>query len=95
MQLFEVISKLNELPDETFICVRRPWARDAETLLVPYPTDLRIPAEILAQGYEYFLEVSIAREILEDFPQPLSERAVDFVLYYAEYDAFPDWAYST
>jgi len=45
-------------------------------------------------GFEYFLEVSTANEILEPFlvanPTPL--QIFDFVLYYAENDAFPDWA---
>lgn len=49
------------------ICVQRPWEREAEVSLVPFPDDLRIPEDVKSRGYEYFLEVSTAREILEGF----------------------------
>ncbi len=96
MKLIDVMSQLDVLPDETYICVRRPWDHEAESLLVPYPEDLRIPADVLAQGFEYFLEVSTAREVLEGFLErkPTLEQVTDFVTYYAEYDAFPEWAES-
>lgn len=91
MKLIDVISQLDALPDDTYICVRRPWSREAESLLVPYPEDLRIPAEVLTQGFEYFLEVSTACEVLEGFKRkPTLEQATDIVIYYAEYDAFPE-----
>ena len=46
-------------------------------------------------GYEYFLEDSVLREILEmPEAQTLSEEAkVDLVIYYAENDAYPSWVY--
>lgn len=92
MKLIEIVSKLNDLPKETFICVRRPWNYDAESMLVPFPDDLCIPKEVKAQGYEYFLEVSTAREILEGFlsSKPSLEQITDFVIFYAENDAFPN-----
>ena len=94
MKLIDVLSQLDALPEETFICVRRPWSHEAETLLVPYPEDWRVPAEVLAQGFEYFLEVSTTREVLEGFLErnPTMEQVTDFVTYYAEFDAFPEWA---
>jgi hypothetical protein len=94
MHLIEVISQLESLPEDTFICVRRPWQRESEALLVPYPDDLRIPADVLSQGFEYFLEVPTAREALEVFVQePTLEQMTDLVLFYAEHDAFPEWVY--
>lgn len=94
MRLIDVISRLAELPEETFICVRRPWSREAEAVLVPFPDDLRIPEEVKAEGFEYFLEVFTATEILEGFIdlKPSLEQIADFVIYYAENDAFPEWA---
>ena len=94
MTVIEVINKLNTLPEETFICAKRPWARDAEAVLVPFPEDLRIPEEVKSQGYEYFLEVSTANEILEGFlsRKPSLEQITDFVIHYAENDAYPEWA---
>jgi hypothetical protein len=97
MQLIEAISKLDQLPDETFICVRQPWGRHADTLLVPYSEDLDIPPEVLSQGFVYFLEVHVAREILDGFleREPSLEQITDLILFYAENDAFPEWADST
>lgn len=94
MKLTEVIGQLSTLPSETYICVRRPWNQDSEAVLVPFPPDLRIPAAVQESGFEYFLEVSTANEILESFLKvsPTPSQVFDFVLYYAEYDAFPEWA---
>ena len=96
MKLIEVVEQLHELPESTFICARRPWTRYAESKLVPFTEDLRVPQEVLAEGFDYFLEVSTAREILEGFLEkdPSLERITEFLIYYAEYDAFPDWAES-
>lgn len=96
MKLLDAIAKLDELPDETFICARRPWSHDSEIKLIPFPEDLRIPEDVKAQGYEYFLEVSTAKEILEGFLErkPSLDQIVDFVIYYAEYDAYPEWSLS-
>ena len=95
MTITEVVARLNDLPGETFICAKRPWSRDAAAVLLPFPEDLRIPEEVKADGYEYFLEVSTANEILEGFIQrgPSLEQITDFVLFYAENDAFPDWSF--
>lgn len=94
MKLTEVINQLSALPSETYVCVRRPWGHDSEAVLVPFPPDLRIPAEVQECGFEYFLEVSTANKILEPFlaAGPTPSQVFDFVLYYAENDAFPDWA---
>ena len=96
MKFLEVIAKLNDLPDETFICARRPWTHDSETKLIPFPEDLRIPEEVKSEGYEYFLEVSTAKEILEGFLErkPSLEQIADFIIYYAENDAFLEWSHS-
>lgn len=94
MKLSEVINQLSTLPTETYICVRRPWSHDSEAVLVPFPPDLRIPTQVHESGFEYFLEVETAIEILERFlaVSPTPSQVFDFVLYYAENDAFPDWA---
>jgi hypothetical protein len=93
--LIEVIAQLGSLPEEHFICVRRPWRHHAETVLVPYHEDLRIPAAITEAGFEYYLEVSTAREVLEGFLErsPSLEQIVDYLTFYAENDAFPALSY--
>lgn len=93
MILEEVISQLNQLSDETFMCVRRPWSFESDVALVPFPHDLRIPESVKSEGYEYFLEVSTAKEILEGFIErkPTLRQTTDFIIHYAEHDAFPQW----
>ena len=92
MKLHEAISRLSALPEATFICARRPWGPASEARLVPFPDDLRIPDEIKAAGFEYFLEVSTALDVLEGFltHKPTPEQVTSFVIYYAENDAFPE-----
>ena len=94
VNLEEVIAKLQELPEATFICARKPWNHGCEAVVVPFPEDLRIPETITNAGYEYFLEVSTANEILEGFLErkPTLRQTTDFIIYYAEHDAFPQWA---
>jgi hypothetical protein len=94
MLLTDAILQLDALPEDAFICVRRPWNSEAVVLIVPYSSDLRIPAEVTAQGFEYFLEVSTVREILEEFlkHKPSLHQITDFILFYAENDAYPVWA---
>jgi hypothetical protein len=91
MTLEEVISQLHQIAEKTFICARRPWNHTSDVALVPFSDDLRVPDAIKAEGYEYFLEVSTAKEILEGFIQrnPTLRQTTDFVIYYAENDAFP------
>lgn len=94
MRLQDVITRLSELPEEMFICARRPWTRDSDAKLVPFTLDLRIPESVKADGFEYFLEVSTALEILAGFIErkPTREQITDFVIYYAENDAYPEWS---
>lgn len=96
MNLHSVVAKLNQIPEETFICARRPWTRESEACLEPFPDDFLIPESVKAAGFEYFLEVSTALEILEGFldRRPSPEQITDFVIHYAENDALPEWANS-
>ena len=92
MNLHEAISELATLPEATFICAKRPWGPESVVRLVPFPDDLRIPEAVKAEGFEYFLEISTALEILGGFLEqnPTPEQITRFVIYYAENDAFPE-----
>ncbi len=92
MILVDLLSNIKEQPDDCFVGVRRPWTPSSEAVLVPIPPDMRFPAEARAQGFEYFLEVSIINEILADFSnsEPSAGQRAAFVIYYAENDAFPE-----
>jgi len=92
MNLHEAIAHLSAVPEATFICAQRPWSPASEVRLIPFPEDLRIPDAVKAEGFEYFLEVSTALEILEGFlaQKPTPAQVTRLVIYYAENDAFPE-----
>jgi len=78
------------------IFARKPWTIDAEAKVVPLDDESRAPSEAVA-GMEYFLEASVAREVLEGLaarPSGTSSAAgCKLLIYYAENDAYPEWVY--
>jgi hypothetical protein len=94
MKLIDIASKLDEITADTFICAKRPWNQESDILLVPFTDDFRIPQDVRDKGFEYFLEIDTVNEILEGFTDRLSsaEKICDFIIYYAENDAIPEWA---
>ena len=95
MTLAEAIARIDQLDEDSTILVRTPWAPDAEALVAPLTDGCVIPAEVSQAGYSYFLEVSVAREVLEGFPalDAVLEKRVRLLQHYAEFDAYPDWVY--
>jgi hypothetical protein len=94
MKLIDVIRHVNEADGMT-ICVRRPWSANSDACLVSVAPMSKIPEQIIDDGYEYFLEGSVLREVLE---MPEAERAsdegkVNLAVYYAENDAYPPLLY--
>jgi len=95
MKLIDAIRHVDDESEDMTICARRPWRADSDACLVRVPAMSKIPKQVIDDGYEYFFEDSVLREILEmPEAQTLSEEAkVDLVIYYAENDAYPSWVY--
>jgi len=77
------------------ICVRAPWTADAEARVVELDEESRIPPDALSDGLRYFLETAVAREVLDGLRNrrtTTTEDACNLLLYYAENDAYPEWA---
>jgi hypothetical protein len=92
MNLAEIVSMLESADDSLCIVAKRPWVGESEAKLVSFTEDYRIPTEALFEGYEYFLEVSTARDDVLSGPVPLSDaQRLAAVIYYAEHDACPEW----
>jgi len=93
--LIDIARRLDLLEDAQFICVKRPWNEHAECTLAPFGNTFTVPEDVLSRGFEYFLEVSTAREVCEAFGdrQPSVDEVVRLLLYYAEHDAIPNWVY--
>lgn len=54
-----------------------------------------MPSEVAARGLDYFLEVNIAKEVLEVLGKKAASREekVKLLIFYAENDAYPDWVF--
>jgi hypothetical protein len=101
MNLNELISSLDDLPDEGFIFAHAEdgrFCRELDAVVLELSDEeLDRPTEVVASerapGLSYFLEVDIAREVLEDLkkaPPEFRQRYPDptaAVIHYAEYDA--------
>jgi hypothetical protein len=87
------IDQLDTLDEDSTIFVRRPWSAVAEARVSPLDEDSRVPAAVKEGGFEYFLEVHVAREVLEDCDSRslTREERIRLLLYYAENDAYPEW----
>jgi len=90
MKLSEAILMIKKDANDSMICARTPWVPDADCIVIPMPDDYRVPDEIKSSGYKYFLEKSIIKEFKTDFSNKTDSEFVEFVIFYAENDAFPD-----
>ena len=67
MTLLEIIRDLESLDNEGIICARKPWTENSEAIVIVEPQARRLPAEAERLGMDYFLDVFIVREFLEDW----------------------------
>ena len=74
MKLSDIVAGLENADDSLCIIAKRPWTGDSEAKLVCFTEDFRIPEEAISAGYEYFLEVSIARDEVLGRPVALSDK---------------------
>ena len=96
MDLQEVVLNLGSFDDDAIICVKRPWSEVAPARVVNAGEDPAVPAEHLDAGFAYFLEVHLAKEVLELIANRSSTvlERIRLLVYYAENDAYPDWVYT-
>jgi hypothetical protein len=93
MKLIEAISDLASLDDDHTIYAAEPWTPDSEVVLAEQPEGGRdLPEEAKRLGMEYFLEVFIARDFLEDWlvgleTEPTLEEKCQRIIEYAINDA--------
>jgi hypothetical protein len=95
MNLEQIISGLHELSDEACIFARKPWLPSSEATAAPLGENFEIPISVSALGFEYFLEVHVAREVLGVLGNRRSskEDQLKLLMFYAENDAYPGWVY--
>jgi hypothetical protein len=83
------------MDEDAVICARAPFAPTSEAVVATFTADFGVPVDVKAAGYEYFLGKHEVAELLKvaSAKQVTRERVADFVCYYAEYDAYPQWFY--
>jgi hypothetical protein len=94
--LEEAVKQLDCLDEDAILSVRRPWSPAAECVVTPPAENLGVPAYVKEAGFDYFLEVQVAHEVLgvfEDKP-PTDEEKLRVLIHYAENDAYPEWVYA-
>ena len=65
--LADLVDRLPALEDDAVICVRRPWSEQAEARLCQLNEKLSVPADVKSAGFDYFLEASVAKEVIGVF----------------------------
>lgn len=95
MRLVEIVTQLDSLDLDAIICVQRPWSPAAKCIITRPSADFGVPTEVKEAGFAYFLEVSVARDVLRIFGDnvPTENEKMRVLIYYAENDAYPEWVY--
>lgn len=90
-----ILAVLEKDQDGDMIVARQPWSPTCEAKVLLLSADeVVIPDAIKAEGFSYFLEGDISRDLARSIPPGAlrDEEIVDMLIYYARYDGFPEWA---
>ena len=90
MKLSELIARLETVDDSLCIFARRPWTPDADADLFQLRDDRGLPEGPKRLSLEYFLEVHVATEVLDEFvgrPGLSAEERCQRLIDYASRDA--------
>jgi hypothetical protein len=89
-KLIDLIAKIDQMDPEDVICAKPEWLPESEARVFRLTEDCRVPNEAKALGYEYFLEVDVILQIIEEFsnrPDASLEAKCERIIHYATYDA--------
>lgn len=88
--IIELIRDIDKFDPEDVIFAKPEWTVDADARIFRLTPEYHAPPEAEALGYEYFLEVDVIRQVLEEFrdkPDVTLEVKCRRVIYYAKFDA--------
>jgi hypothetical protein len=93
MILRDVLIKVDTLDRDDVIFARRPWTLASECVVRPLDSEFGVPLDLKEAGFEYFLDVPVALEVLEVFGDkpPTEDEKLRILLHYAQNDAYPEW----
>lgn len=91
MKLIDAIFLIDQMPEGSVICARKPFHQNSEAMIVQFEEDFSIPPDVMQDGFVYFLETYGVCELLDKIGQKRSSRETkaEFVCYYAAWDAYP------
>jgi hypothetical protein len=92
MTLIDVVRDLDTFDNEGIICATKPWCDTSHAIVIVDPNAQRIPPEAEKLGMDYFLDIFIAREFMEDWmlnldTTPTLQEKCSRLIHYAIYDA--------
>jgi hypothetical protein len=95
MNLKEALDQIANSGEDDVIFARRPWSLDVDAQIGTLDPDGRVPGLIRNLGLDYFLEGSVAKEVLGVLSNrnTTADERRELLMYYAEHDAYPTWAY--
>ncbi|WP_395782134.1 hypothetical protein [Aquidulcibacter sp.] len=73
-KLCDVISRLSAFDIEYTIYASAPWTDKSDAMVAKEPDAGGLPLEVSNAGLHYFLEISIAKEFVEDWIASLDEK---------------------
>ncbi len=81
------------MPDDSCICCVRPFHQSSDAKIVQLTAECSLPEHALENGFEYFLEKDGIEELPGYAEGKLKSREAktEFIVYYAEFDAYPAW----
>ena len=96
MKLDEALVKLAGLSEDEVVFARPPFSLDSAAIIGFLNSEFQVPPEVRVDGFEYFLDAATGQEVMEVFGEYSPSRAEtsEFLFFYGENDAFPDWVYS-
>lgn len=94
MKLKNILDDIESLDDDGVIFAREPWVLDADAIIMSSDNP-ESRQDLAEKGFHYFLEVFVAKEVLEVFEnkQPSLEERERLLIFYAVNDAYPEWVY--
>jgi hypothetical protein len=96
MTLEDIVGLIDTLDDEHVICLRPPWEAESSALVTALEPGRRLPDTVVGTGFEYFLEVGVARAVLYvlEGRRLTPETQLKSLVYYAVHHVLPSWLYA-
>ena len=96
IKLGYALDRIESLELDEVVFAKRPWTLETESEIGRLDDDNGVPPSVSNRGFDYFIDVPTALEVLEVLSTrdatPSDKR--ELLLHYGEFDAYPSWVYS-